>query len=369
MGFGMSVARGPRRVSPDGLGDRIVDVLSQGRPTGAKDGFMVTAKLPRVGVVIANHNNEAYVAEAIVSAARQTMRNIEVVVVDDASTDRSDHVIRETLAKMDDPRFRYVRLEVNRGQTGAIRRGVAELDAPFVCFLDSDDIWYDNFIERHLAAHLNADYPVAFTYCDSHFINGDSELLAGTAWWFELPPKHEQHRPIDGETVPEIDAAAGRARFPVNPAMTLHGHWTPTWSSNSTAAMMFRRDIVDLVLPDRDEQLPLYLDFYLSTFCILIVGGIAVHDALYAYRMHGKNKHSDGLMLGGASQTSRKNWGPISQRVLDLILSIMIERREMLTAAIGAMRYGQAVKTVHFAIRRSRQRPPWIGRLRAVVGL
>jgi hypothetical protein len=132
---------------------------------------------------------------------------------------------------------------------------------------------------------------------------------------------------------------------------------------------MFRRDIVDLVLPDRDEQLPLYLDFYLSTFCILIVGGIAVHDALYAYRMHGKNKHSDGLMLGGASQTSRKNWGPISRRVLDLILSIMLERREILTAAIGAMRYDQAVKTIHFAIRKSRQKPPWIGRLRAMVGL
>ena len=137
---------------------------------------MATAKLPRVGVVIANHNNAAYVGEAIVSASRQTVRNIEVVVVDDASTDCSDQVIRETLAKLDDPRFRYTRLETNRGQTGAIRCGVAELSTPFVCFLDSDDVWYDNFIERHLAAHLNADYPVAFTYCDSHFINGDGEL-------------------------------------------------------------------------------------------------------------------------------------------------------------------------------------------------
>ncbi len=63
---------------------------------------MGIAKLPRVGVVIANHNNEAYVAEAIVSAARQTVRNIEVVVVDDASTDCSDKAIRETLAKTGD---------------------------------------------------------------------------------------------------------------------------------------------------------------------------------------------------------------------------------------------------------------------------
>jgi len=327
---------------------------------------MGIAKLPQVGVVIANHNNETFVAEAIASAARQTVRNIEVVVVDDASTDGSDRVIRETLDQMADSRFRYIRLESNCGQTGAIRRGIAELRSPFVCFLDSDDIWYENFVERHLSAHLNADFPVAFTYCDSHFINGQGELLAGTAWWFELPPNHELHRPIAAEAVPHIDAAAGVARFPTDAVLTLHGHWTPTWSSNSTAAMMFRRDAVELVLPGADDELRLYLDFYLSTFCILIIGGIAVHEALYAYRMHGKNKHSDGIMLGGATQTSRKNWGPISQRVLGLISSVMLERRETLIEAIGGLRYEQAVKTVHFAMRQSR-RPPWLERLIAFV--
>lgn len=343
--------------------------LRQCRPGGrAEDRYMGIGKLPRVGVVIANHNNAAYVAEAIVSASRQTVRNIEVVVVDDASTDCSDQVIRETLAKMADPRFRYIRLEANRGQTGAVRRGVLELSTPFVCFLDSDDVWYDNFIERHLVAHLNADCPVAFTYCDSHFINGSGELLAATAWWFEQPSKHEQHRPIDAETVPEVDAAGSRIRFAANPALTFHGRWTPTWSSNSTAAMMFRREVVELVLPEKDEQLPLYLDFYLSTFCILIVGGIAVHEALYAYRMHGKNKHSDGLMLGGASQTSRKSWEPISQRVLRLVLDVLLQRRETLTAAIGSARYEHAVKTVRYAIRKSQQQP-WVGRLMGMIGL
>jgi glycosyltransferase involved in cell wall biosynthesis len=328
---------------------------------------MGIAKLPQVGVVIANHNNEAYVAEAIASAARQTVRNIEVVVVDDASTDCSDKVIQETLAQLADPRFRYIRLETNCGQTGAVRRGVAELRAPFVCFLDSDDVWYENFIERHLAAHLNGDFPVAFTYCDSHFINGQGELLAGTAWWFELPAVHIQHRPIEPGTVARIDAASGQAHFPENSLLTFHGHWTPTWSSNSTAAMMFRRDIIELILPEFDAQLPLYMDFYLSTFCVLIVGGIAVHEALYAYRMHGKNKHSDGMMLGGSSQTSRKDWEPISQRVLDLILTVMDQKREKLVRAIGAVRYDQAVRTLHFAMQRNK-RPAWLQRLFSSMG-
>ena len=72
----------------------------------------------------------------------------------------------------------------------------------------------------------------------------------------------------------------------------------------------------------------LYLDFYLSTsYPGLLVGAIAIHDALYCYRMHGKNKHSDGLVLGGTSQTSRKNFGPISRRVMELILTVMLERK------------------------------------------
>jgi hypothetical protein len=101
---------------------------------------------------------------------------------------------------------------------------------------------------------------------------------------------------------------------------------------------------------------------------VLIVGAIAIHESLYAYRMHGKNKHSDGRMLGGSSQTSRKNWGPISQRVLGLILDIMASRREQLVGSIGEMRYEQSIKTLRFAMRHS-TRPQWVLRLLSSVGL
>ena len=64
---------------------------------------------PPVGVVIANHNNCAFVEKAIESAAHQTVRGLQVVVVD-ASTDCSDEVIRRCLARLGDTRFRYVKL-------------------------------------------------------------------------------------------------------------------------------------------------------------------------------------------------------------------------------------------------------------------
>ena len=56
--------------------------------------------IPEIGVVIANHNNGAYVERAIESVAKQTLQELAVVVVDDASTDGSDLAIRRTLSAL-----------------------------------------------------------------------------------------------------------------------------------------------------------------------------------------------------------------------------------------------------------------------------
>jgi glycosyltransferase involved in cell wall biosynthesis len=57
-----------------------------------------------LGVVIANHNNSDFIGKAIESVARQTVRNIRAVVVDDGSTDRSDETIRGCLSRLGDAR-------------------------------------------------------------------------------------------------------------------------------------------------------------------------------------------------------------------------------------------------------------------------
>ena len=300
-------------------------------------------KLPQVGVIITTHNCAAYAAEAIASVSDQTIRNLDIVIVDDASTDNTRNVIRDVLARKRDPRIRFEALQVNRGQTGAVRCGLAVSSAPFVCILDGDDCWHPSFIERHLAAHLNTEFPVGFTYCDAHFINGSSELIAGTAWWFKRPPKHVSHRVLDRTALPAIDPENGLAHFPHNPKLTLYEDWSPTWSCNSMASMMFRRDLLELVFPATDEQLPLYLDFYLSNFCMLVAGGIALDEPLYAYRMHGKNSHSNGKAVGGTFETSSKDWKSISQRILRSILAELEVRSTSITAAIGEEHFNRAL--------------------------
>ncbi|MDP1748581.1 MAG: glycosyltransferase family 2 protein, partial [Reyranella sp.] len=121
---------------------------------------MADTKLPKISVVVTCYNCRDYIGDAIRSVARQTLRDFECVIVDDASTDDSAAVVQRTLDELADSRFAQIRLDKNVGQTGATRRGLAATKATFVCFLDSDDLWNEDFLERHLAAHLNETYAV-----------------------------------------------------------------------------------------------------------------------------------------------------------------------------------------------------------------
>lgn len=318
------------------------------RPSG-----WVGAKMPlasEVGIVITNHDNAAYVGTAIESAARQTMRRLQIVVVDDASTDGSDEVIRKCLCELADDRIRYVRLQVNVGQAGAIRRGMDELTTPFVSFLDSDDVLYEKFVAHHLVAHLNADFPVALTYCDSHIVSAEGQLLAGTAWWFDNDPHVPRCRTIDPAVVPRISPETGELVYPDNPRLTLFDDWSPDWASNSMSSMMFRRDFVDLVLTPRDGDLRLFVDFYLSTCACVMTGAIAVHEALYAYRMHGLNKHSNGRVLGGTYNSSQTSWAPKRDAVLGVISKVLQGDEQRLRVAFGDERYNRACALIGQAL-------------------
>lgn len=320
---------------------------------------MTRTALPQVGVIIANYNNEAYVEDAIRSVAAQSFGNLSVVVVDNCSTDASDPVIRRTLETLEDDRFRYVRNDSNRGQAGAMRTGLAHLDrAAFVCLLDSDDYLYEDFVARHLEAHLNTDFPVALSFCDSHIVDGAGRLLAGTAWWFDADHGAEPNRQIDPLRLPRLDSESGQFSFPVTGAARLNTTWAPDQASNSMASMMLRRAFVDLVLIHSDDELKLYLDYYFSTIAALLTGTIALSDALYAYRMHGANNHSNEAVVGGRYNPSRKQWEPIRDSVWRLVLRTLEGAHARLEQSFGAYKVEQARRLIRRALARDTE-PRW----------
>lgn len=297
--------------------------------------------MPPVGVVVANYNNAAYVEQAIDSIASQTVRDVRAVVVDNCSTDDSDRVIQQKLHRLNDSRFDYIRNSSNKGQAGAIRAGLQRLKTPFVCFLDSDDYLYEDFVARHVAAHVNADFPVALTFCDSHIVDAEGKLLAGTAWWFDHK-EEKTSRPVQAVHLPAVNGAEGELFFERTGRATLHTEWTPHQASNSMASMMFRRAFVDLVLTPEDSELRLYVDYYLSTLAALLTGTISLADALYAYRMHGANHHSDAKVFGGQYNSSTKAWDPIRNRIWKIVFRTFEQESDRLRRAFGPQRVEQA---------------------------
>jgi len=111
---------------------------------------------PRVSVVIPTYNRRDDVARAVESARGQSLRDLEIVVVDDGSTDDTAAV----LSAIDDPRLTVVRHEANRGISAARNTGVSAARAPVLAFLDSDDGWFPQKLDRQLGFMDARESPV-----------------------------------------------------------------------------------------------------------------------------------------------------------------------------------------------------------------
>ena len=107
---------------------------------------------PRVTVLLAVHNGEPYVRDAVESVLDQTHRDFEFVIVDDASTDGT--VV--TIESFDDARIRLFRNERNLGQVPSLNRGLREARGAIVARIDADDVSRPTRLERQLAV-LDAD--------------------------------------------------------------------------------------------------------------------------------------------------------------------------------------------------------------------
>jgi glycosyltransferase involved in cell wall biosynthesis len=112
---------------------------------------------PRVSVVIPVFNRPEAVCRSIASALAQTETALEILVVDDASTDGTADAVRQFA----DPRVRLFVQPFNQGGGAARNRGIDEARAPLVAFLDSDDTWMPEKIAQNLAfaATLQASHP------------------------------------------------------------------------------------------------------------------------------------------------------------------------------------------------------------------
>lgn len=115
----------------------------------------------KVSVIIPVYNCESYIGQAIQSALDQTEKDLEVIVVDDGSTDQTCHMIRG----FTDSRVRLLAGEQNAGESRARNLGVAHAKGQWIAFLDGDDWWAPQRLERLLGVAEKEEADIIMDNC------------------------------------------------------------------------------------------------------------------------------------------------------------------------------------------------------------
>nr|WP_233222667.1 glycosyltransferase family 2 protein [Chroococcidiopsis sp. CCALA 051] len=127
--------------------------------------------MKKVSVILPVYNVEQYVTEAVNSVLAQTYPYFELIVIDDGSTDRSMTICQQ----FTDPRIKFIHQQ-NRGLAGARNTGIRYAQGEYLAFLDSDDLWLPEKLEKHVA-HLDNSPNVGVSFSRSAFIDQQGKPL------------------------------------------------------------------------------------------------------------------------------------------------------------------------------------------------
>ncbi len=243
-------------------------------------------ELPKVSIVINNYNYGRFVGEAIDSALGQTYPSVEVVVVDDGSTDGSRQVIESRTSRV------HAIFKANGGQASALNAGFRASSGELILFLDSDDVLLPSAAETVVR----------------HWRDGDPRMQ------FPLEV-------IDATGSPLGRVMGGSAV----PSSTLG----PFGVGSPTSGNVFSRGLLKKIMPIPEEGWKIRADAYLVAASSLFGGVRALQTPLARYRVHGGNRvacaheslgelresirrqfllHAELVRLGGADVGSPERW-------------------------------------------------------------
>ena len=213
-----------------------------------------------VSVVVANHNHGAFLGGCLESALAQTHRSLEIVVVDDGSTDDSRAILQRYA-----PRVRVIE-QANAGQAAAMNVGVRASTGAFVAFLDADDGWYESKVAESVAA-LVAIPDVGWLRHKLDLVDGSLAPLAASAPRFR-----------------------GSAPLPLDPRLVLERVVTAP-----TSSIVVRRAAIEQIFPLPDTG-GFRFDADLLMLARLFergIRGFSLDRVLGYYRRHGGQRYTN----------------------------------------------------------------------------
>jgi len=130
---------------------------------------------PLVSVIIPAHNQQRYLSSCLESVVGQTYQQLEIIIIDDLSTDKTTKIIQNWQQK--DHRIKAFRNIKNLGATGSRNQGIKHANGKYIAFLDSDDTWHRNKIKLQLAKFNNSR--TGLVYCSTRNIDKTGKEIGG----------------------------------------------------------------------------------------------------------------------------------------------------------------------------------------------
>jgi glycosyltransferase involved in cell wall biosynthesis len=108
--------------------------------------LLIILSREKISIIIPSYNREKLIIRSINSILNQTYQNIEVILIDDGSTDNTKKVI----SQIKDKRFRYIKLRKNKGANVARNIGIQKAIGNYIAFQDSDDFFHSDKLEKQI---------------------------------------------------------------------------------------------------------------------------------------------------------------------------------------------------------------------------
>lgn len=204
-----------------------------------------------ITVLINNYNYEAYIEEAIQSVLNQTYKDWEMIIVDDGSEDHSVEIIKK-YEQLYPQKITGIYKE-NGGQASAMNAGFARAKGEIIAFLDSDDYWFSEKLERIADAHECYDYVVnrfrtngpEKPLCNRKFLDKSSELLKKYGYQVSV--------------------------------------------STPTSSISFKKKLLDKIFPIPEKEYRISADAYIDFFALYFSSYYYIDEELTFYRFHNLN--------------------------------------------------------------------------------
>jgi glycosyltransferase involved in cell wall biosynthesis len=189
--------------------------------------------MPKVAAIVPNFNHAPYLSRRIESILSQTFGDIDLLILDDASTDGSREIIERHRGRS------RVRIDLSERNSGSVfaqwEKGIRATDSDYVWIAESDDWAEPDFLER-LVPLLDADPSLALAYCQSSIVDPASRVSGSAVCWTE-----------------DLDPARWNSPFRSDGRVELRRHLIRKNTIPNASAVLQRRSALERCLPLRTD--------------------------------------------------------------------------------------------------------------------